>query len=98
MAARVRDGSGTGRILLVQFVPGSPETEIMDILRIRWLRFADVAIEWQLVLVPEAEEMVVACGVCWQCGSIAVVVVVAAVVGCLLKGKQEHSEINTNKH
>ena len=68
MAARVRDGSGTGRILLVQFVPESLEKEIMDILRIRWLRFADVAIQWQLALVSEAEEMSAACGVCWRNG------------------------------
>ena len=64
----MRDGSVTGRILLVQFVPESLETEIMDILRIRWLRFADIAIQWQLALVPEAEEMVAACGVCWRNG------------------------------
>ena len=68
MAARVRGGSNTGRILFVQPVPESIETEIMDILYIRRLRFADIAIQWQLALVSEVQEMVVASRVCWRNG------------------------------
>ena len=68
MASRVRDGPDTGRILFVQLVPESIETEIIVLLRTRRQFFADVAIQWQLALVSEVEEVVAACGVCWRNG------------------------------